>query len=129
MNFFLYLYTGVFFLRRFIWSKNSYDHPALLINHEILKPKGVLSVETNIYRFQIFSVMHACFQDLINSDHQRLTHVSLSAAQYMAEGMKTEGTLWFSNLLTPDQLYILPVILLSTNLTIAAVSLKHTVDS
>lgn len=47
----------------------------------------------------------------------------------MAEGMRTEGTLWFSNLLTPDQLYILPVILLSTNLTIAAVSLKHTVDS
>lgn len=72
--------------------------------------------------------MHACFQDLINFDHQRWVHVSLSAAQYMAEGMKTEGTLWFSNLLTPDQLYILPVILLSTNLTIAAVSLKHTVD-
>lgn len=45
------------------------------------------------------------------------------AAQFIAEGMKTEGTLWFSNFFTPDQLYILPIILLTTNLTIAAINL------
>lgn len=41
--------------------------------------------------------------------------------QYVAMDMKDEGALWFSNLLLPDPLYILPVVLLTTNLTIAAV--------
>jgi membrane protein insertase Oxa1/YidC/SpoIIIJ len=45
------------------------------------------------------------------------------ASQYIAVEMKSEGALWFDNLFLPDQFYILPIILLSTNLLIGAVGI------
>ncbi|XP_061178950.1 eukaryotic translation initiation factor 4 gamma 2-like [Saccostrea echinata] len=45
------------------------------------------------------------------------------ASKYVAIDMQNEGVLWFTSLFQPDPFYILPVILLSTNLAIGVINL------